>query len=78
VIENLSEPFFIRGADCWGWATQKRGWEIFESDGQKLLNEVKNVVYKKRQILTIAKVIQKCFVIKLMAKRYNHRKIPRY
>ncbi len=40
-IENLPETFFIRGADCWGWATWKRGWNIFESDGQKLLDEVK-------------------------------------
>lgn len=40
-IENLPETFFIRGADCWGWATWKRGWDIFESDGQKLLDEVK-------------------------------------
>ncbi|MDD3597486.1 glycosyltransferase [Sulfuricurvum sp.] len=39
-IENLPETFFIRGADCWGWATWKRGWDIFESDGQKLLSEV--------------------------------------
>lgn len=40
-IENLPETFFIRGADCWGWATWKRGWDIFESDGQKLLDEAK-------------------------------------
>ena len=40
-IENLSETFFIRGADCWGWATWKRGWDIFEYDGQKLLDEIK-------------------------------------
>lgn len=40
-IENLPETFFIRGADCWGWATWKRGWDTFESDGQKLLDEVK-------------------------------------
>jgi hypothetical protein len=40
-MENLPETFFIRGADCWGWATWKRGWDIFESDGQKLLDEVK-------------------------------------
>lgn len=40
-IQNLPETFFIRGADCWGWATWKRGWDIFEMDGQKLLNEVK-------------------------------------
>jgi hypothetical protein len=37
----LPETFFLRGADCWGWATWKRGWELFEPDGRKLLNELK-------------------------------------
>lgn len=36
----LPETFFLRGADCWGWATWKRGWELFEADGAKLLNEL--------------------------------------
>ena len=40
-INGLPETFFIKGADCWGWATWKRGWDIFEADGQKLLNELK-------------------------------------
>lgn len=35
--EKLPETFFIRGADCWGWATWKRGWDVFQSDGAKLL-----------------------------------------
>jgi hypothetical protein len=41
----LSETFFIRGADCWGWATWKRGWGLFEADGTKLLSvlEQKNL-----------------------------------
>jgi len=39
-IENLPTSFFIKGADCWGWATWKRAWDIFEPDGQKLLNEL--------------------------------------
>jgi GT2 family glycosyltransferase len=30
VDEPLPETFFLRGADCWGWATWKRGWELFE------------------------------------------------
>jgi hypothetical protein len=34
------ETFFIRGADCWGWATWKRGWELYEHDGQKLLDRL--------------------------------------
>lgn len=37
----LPETFFIKGADCWGWATWKRGWDLFEADGRKLLNELK-------------------------------------
>jgi hypothetical protein len=39
---SLSEPFFLKGADCWGWATWSRGWRIFDHDGKKLLNEIIN------------------------------------
>lgn len=39
---KLPETFFIRGADCWGWATWKRGWQLFESDGAKLLKRLKS------------------------------------
>lgn len=46
-IEGLPETFFIRGADCWGWATWKRGWSIFESDGKKLLHELENKKLEK-------------------------------
>jgi len=38
--ETLPETFFLRGADCWGWATWKRGWDLFEQDGAKLLSEL--------------------------------------
>ncbi len=40
VKKTLPETFFLRGADCWGWATWKRGWDIFEKDGSKLLQEL--------------------------------------
>lgn len=40
VMETLPETFFLRGADCWGWATWKRGWDLFEPDGQFLLQEL--------------------------------------
>ncbi len=40
-IEELPETFFIRGADCWGWATWKEKWAIFEMDGKKLLDQLK-------------------------------------
>jgi len=34
---SLPDTFFLRGADCWGWATWARGWRVFEPDGAKLL-----------------------------------------
>jgi len=40
VKQKLPESFFIRGADCLGWATWKRAWKFFESDGQKLLDAI--------------------------------------
>lgn len=39
--ERVPELFFIRGADCWGWATWKRGWELFQHDGTALLAELR-------------------------------------
>ncbi|UFS69726.1 glycosyltransferase [Geomonas sp. RF6] len=36
VAQTLPESFFLKGADCWGWATWKRGWDLFEPDGRKL------------------------------------------
>lgn len=41
VIGNLPVTFFLRGADCWGWGTWKRGWALFEENGQKLLENLK-------------------------------------
>lgn len=40
VKKKLPETFFLKGADCWGWATWKRGWALFESNGKKLLSEL--------------------------------------
>lgn len=39
--KKLPETFFLRGADCWGWATWRRGWCLFETDGAKLLNQIR-------------------------------------
>ena len=41
VKAQLPEMFFLRGADCWGWATWKRGWNLFEHNGEKLYDEIK-------------------------------------
>lgn len=36
------ETFFLRGADCWGWATWKRAWDLFEPNGEYLLEKIKS------------------------------------
>lgn len=36
------ETFFLKGADCWGWATWRRAWQGFNPDGDALLTELKN------------------------------------
>lgn len=38
--DSLPDSFLLRGADCWGWATWRRGWELFVSDSDLLLNEL--------------------------------------
>lgn len=42
VRQKLPETFFLKGADCWGWATWKEKWDLFEPDGKKLLKEIEN------------------------------------
>jgi hypothetical protein len=39
--QTFPEAFFLPGADCWGWATWRRGWCLFNPDGQALLDELK-------------------------------------
>lgn len=48
IKSDLPETFFIKGADCWGWATWKRGWDIFEPNGKKLLDELKDKNLEKK------------------------------
>jgi len=38
---SLPSTFFLRGADCWGWGTWRRGWSYFQEDGRVLLAELK-------------------------------------
>lgn len=32
--------FFLRGGDCWGWATWEKSWDLFEKDGKNLLKKI--------------------------------------
>ncbi len=43
VKQKLPDAFFLRGADCWGWATWRRGWALFNPDGFQLLTELKRL-----------------------------------
>ncbi len=40
VSGQLPETFFLRGADCWGWATWRRAWQHFRADGAYLRDEL--------------------------------------
>lgn len=46
VDQPLPEAFFLHGADCWGWATWRRGWNLFNEDGRALLEQL-----RQRQLL---------------------------
>ena len=39
--QTLPETFFLRGADCWGWATWRRAWDHYNSDGPLLLEQLR-------------------------------------
>ena len=41
-IDGLPDTFFLKGADCWGWATWKRAWKFFNPDGYELIEVLKN------------------------------------
>ena len=36
----LPDTFFLKGADCWGWATWKRGWDVFSADAAMLYDRI--------------------------------------
>lgn len=42
ITEKMDETFFLKNQSCWGWATWDRAWSLFESDGNKLYQQLKN------------------------------------
>lgn len=38
---GVPDTFFLRGADCWGWATWARAWKVFDADGEALLRKLR-------------------------------------
>jgi hypothetical protein len=41
VRHALPETFFLRGAECWGWATWRRAWQRFNPDAADLLRTIR-------------------------------------
>jgi hypothetical protein len=37
----MPDTYFIRGADCWGWATWRDRWQKYNPDGGTLLSDLK-------------------------------------
>ena len=35
-----SSTYFLKGTNSWGWATWKRGWDQFEADARRLLDQL--------------------------------------
>jgi glycosyltransferase involved in cell wall biosynthesis len=42
VARTAPETYFIRGADCWGWATWRDRWQFFNPDGRALLQQLRS------------------------------------
>lgn len=40
IKSELPATFFLNGADCWGWATWTRGWQIYNHDAKVLLGDI--------------------------------------
>ena len=38
---ELPDTFFLRGADCWGWATWRDRWKLFRSDAAAMAAEIR-------------------------------------
>lgn len=41
-VPNPPETFFLKGADCWGWATWADKWALYNPDSRFLLQEIRS------------------------------------
>jgi len=42
IKKQLPETFFLRGADCWGWATWRDRWDLFRYDAAAMAQEIRD------------------------------------
>jgi len=39
-LKGLPQHYFIRGGDCWGWATWRDRWQLYRTDVAELISEL--------------------------------------
>ena len=42
ITQDLPETFFLRGADCWGWATWRDRWALYRHDAKAMAVEIRD------------------------------------
>lgn len=42
IRQDLPETFFLRGADCWGWATWSDRWSLYRHDATVMAQEIRD------------------------------------
>ena len=42
IKHDLPETFFLRGADCWGWATWRDRWALYRHDAKAMAREIRD------------------------------------
>ena len=42
IKHELPETFFLRGADCWGWATWRDRWALYRHDAKAMAREIRD------------------------------------
>lgn len=47
----FDSPYLALGADCWGWATWKNRWEIFEKNSKVLMHKINSSPQLKRKMV---------------------------
>lgn len=46
--KSATENYFLRGGDCWGWATWARSWDLFIEDGASLMRQLEEAKLVKQ------------------------------
>ena len=57
--KGISNYFFVKGADTWGWGTWRRAWDEIIWDPQKLLERIKNKNILKKKVDLLKNKINK-------------------